>query len=220
MTASTLPIDKLQSLTEDQFNLIQTIKREYETGMLAINSLSRHTATVYGGSLIKSNDKDYKAIENISQLLSEKNWSIISGGGPGVMSAALSGAKLGKGQAIALCIDIPGEPPFSHPDLSITFSQFSVRKYLLRQSDVFIFAPGGVGTLDELMEILTLIKTHKHPVKKIFLYDSEFWNGYISWLENMLIKERKVILGDFMGLFHLVDSPEEIMNILGYEGSF
>jgi uncharacterized protein (TIGR00730 family) len=217
MTINTLTIDKLQSLTEDQFNLIQTIKREYEIGMLAINSLSRHTATVYGGSLIKSNDKDYKAIENISQLLSEKNWSIVSGGGPGVMSAALSGAKLGKGQAIALCIDIPGEPPFSHPDLTITFSQFSVRKYLLRQSDIFIFAPGGVGTLDELMEVLTLIKTHKHPVKQIFLYDSKFWQGYISWLENTLIAERKVISGNFMGLFHLVDTPAEIMKILGYE---
>lgn len=217
MNTATIEIDTLQSLTEDQFNLIETIKYEYQVGMLAINSLSKHTATVYGGSLITSNDSDYEDIVTISKLLSEKNWSIVSGGGPGVMTAALSGAKLGKGKAVALCINIPGEPPFVHPDVSVTFSQFSVRKYLLRQSDILIFAPGGVGTLDELMEILTLIKTHKHPAKQIFLYNSIFWEGYILWLENVLIKERKVVSGDFINLFHLVDSPEEILNILGYE---
>jgi uncharacterized protein (TIGR00730 family) len=216
MNTTTLT-DKHQSLTEDQFNLIETIKSEYEVGMLAINSLNKHTVTVYGGSLIKSTDKDYKDIETVSKSFAQNGWAVISGGGPGVMTAALSGAKEGGGKAIAFCINISGEPPFTHPDLSITFSQFSVRKYLLRQSDVFIFAPGGVGTLDELMEILTLIKTHKHPVKSIFLYNSRFWAGYINWLEDILIEKKKVITGNFMGLFHLVDSPEEIMNILGYE---
>jgi uncharacterized protein (TIGR00730 family) len=210
-------IDSLETLTEDQFNLIEVIKNEYTVGMLALNSLSQHTATVYGGSLISKNDEDYHKIKHITKTLSQKKWSIVSGGGPGIMSAALSGAKEGKGKAIALCINIPGEPPFQHPDLTITFSQFSVRKYLLRQSDIFIFAPGGVGTLDELMEILTLIKTHKHPPKKIFLYDSNFWNGYISWIEEILIKERKVITGDFIHLFYLVDSAKEIMHILNYE---
>ncbi|MBC7472057.1 MAG: LOG family protein [candidate division SR1 bacterium] len=209
--------DNLQTLSEDQFNLIEVIKQEYELGMLVLNSLTPHTATIYGGSLIGDQEETYKDIQIIAKILSEKNWSIVSGGGPGIMSAALSGAKQGKGKAVALCINIPGEPPFKNPDVSITFSQFSVRKYLLRQSDIFIFAPGGIGTLDELMEIFTLIKTHKHPPKKIFLFDTNFWHGYIYWLENILIKQRRVVSGEFTSLFYLVNSAEEIMDIIGYE---
>ena len=212
-----ITLDSLQTLSEDQFNLIETIRNEYKLGMLALNSLSEHTVTIYGGSLVCQDDLIYKDIQNIAKLLSQENWSIVSGGGPGIMSAALSGAKEGKGKAVAFCIDIPGEPPFIYPDISITFSQFSVRKYLLRQSDIFIFAPGGVGTLDELMEVITLIKTHKHPLKKIFLYDSNFWHDYLRWIENILVIQRKVVSGEFVTLFHLVDSAQEIMNIIQYE---
>jgi uncharacterized protein (TIGR00730 family) len=217
MSFSTSPIDPLQTLTEDQFSLIENIKSEYETGMLALNSLSKHTATVYGGSLVKIEDYSYQTIKDICISLAKHNWSVVSGGGPGMMSAALSGAKEGGGKAIAFCINIPGEPPFDLPDVSITFSQFAVRKYLLRQSDIFIFAPGGIGTLDELMEVLTLIKTHKHPIKPIFLYDSSFWNGYLEWFKQVLIDERKVVFDDLFDLFHVVDSKQEILKILGYD---
>jgi uncharacterized protein (TIGR00730 family) len=217
MTTNNLPVDKLQSLTEDQFNLINTITSEYTEGMIALNSLDKHTFTVYGGSLVKENDRSYQEILEISKSLAKKGWSGVSGGGPGMMSAALEGCSQGGGKAVAFCINIPGEPPFDNPDVRIVFSQFSVRKYLMRQSDIFIFAPGGVGTLDEMMEIFTLIKTHKHPQKPIFLLDSSFWKGYSEWFENTLIHERKLVSNDFTKLFHIVDSSEEILKILGYE---
>jgi uncharacterized protein (TIGR00730 family) len=211
--------DFLQTITEDQFQLIERITREYEKGMLALNSLGHHTVTVYGGSLVEASDSAYKNVEKVCELLGEKGWSVVSGGGPGIMTAALNGSKKGGGKAIAFCIDIPGEPPFNQPDVSITFQQFAPRKYLLRQSDAFIFAPGGIGTLDELMEVLTLMKTHKHPLKPVFLLDSVFWKGVTDWFETMLYKERKVINGDVKNLFHIVDTPKEIVEILYHEST-
>lgn len=206
--------DNLQTLSEEQYNLLKIIQQEYEMGMLALNSLGAHTLTVYGGSRVEATDKAYHGIEKIAELLGKRGWGIVSGGGPGIMTAALDGAKAGKGKAYAFCINIPGEPPAPNPDLSLVFSQFSVRKYLLRQSDAFVFAPGGLGTLDELMELLTLMKTNKYPIKPIFLYDSKFWAGYMKWFKEILLMERKVVAKDFMKLFTIVDTPQEVEDIL------
>ncbi len=204
--------DELQTLSEDQFNLLKVIKKEYEMGMLALNSLGSHTLTVYGGAMVQETDDAYHLVSKATELLSKKGWGIISGGGPGIMSAALEGAKEGRGKAIAFCIDIPGEPPAPNIDVSLVFTQFSARKYLLRQSDAFIFAPGGFGTLDELMELLTLMKTNKYPIKPVFLLDSKFWNGYMKWFEEILFNERKVVSEDFLKLFKVVDKPQDIVD--------
>lgn len=201
----------LQTLSEDQFQLLRVIHQEYQTGMLALNSLGPNTATIYGGSLVKEEDLAYIGIVKASELLAKRGYNIVSGGGPGIMTAAINGARKGGGKAIAFCIDIPGEPPAPNTHVQMTLTQFSVRKYLLRQSDIFVFAPGGLGTLDELMEILTLIKTGKFPKKPIFLYDRSFWEGYIDWFRQILLNERKVVMADFLTLFNIVNSPEEII---------
>ena len=203
--------DPLQTLSEEQYNLLKVIQEEYKKGMIALNSLGIHTLTVYGGARVQSSDKAYHGVEKIAELLAEKDWGIISGGGPGIMTAALDGAKKGDGKAYAFRINIAGEPPASAPDLGITFTQFSVRKYLLRQSDAFVFAPGGLGTLDELMELLTLMKTDKYPQKPIFLYDAKFWAGYMKWFKEILLMERGTVGEDFLKLFQIVDTPEEVV---------
>ena len=205
------------SLTEDQFTVLEDIKEEYQSGMAILNTLVGPRVTIYGGSLVSNSEDAYISIKNTTETLARKGWGVVSGGGPGIMTAALDGARKGGGKAIAFCINIPGEPQLSHPDVTITFSQFSVRKYLLRQSDAFIFAPGGIGTLDELMEILTLIKTHKHPIKPIFLFDSAFWNGYMEWFKKILVLERHVVYTNIFDLFIIVDTPKEIVDRLTYE---
>jgi uncharacterized protein (TIGR00730 family) len=201
----------LQTLTEAQYDQLNIITKEYETGFLALNSLGSYTVTFYGGSMVKPEDKAYNGVAQIAATFAQKGWGVVSGGGPGIMEAALKGSQGANGKAIAFKIDLAGEPATTNPDLILTFTQFSVRKYLLRQSDVFVFAPGGLGTLDELMELLTLMKTKKYPIKPIFLYDSEFWVGYIEWFKKILIEERKVVVADFINLFQVVDSPEEIL---------
>jgi uncharacterized protein (TIGR00730 family) len=206
---------RLQTLTEDQYNLLLIIRKEYELGMLALNSLGPNTFTFYGGHAVKQDDPAYKMVHRLAKKLAKLGWGVVSGGGPGMMSAALDGAKEGDGQAIAFCIEIEDEKTtHKYPDVSLTFSQFSVRKYMLRQSDAFAFAPGGFGTLDELMEILTLIKTNKFPKKPVFLLDSSFWKGYLTWFEEILSNERKVISEDFMNMFILVDDEDEVIKHL------
>jgi uncharacterized protein (TIGR00730 family) len=202
-----------ETLREDQFLILNEIQEEYREGMLALNSLGDNTVTFYGGARVEENSQTYKDIYKLATEFAKRGWGVVTGGGPGVMKAALSGAKDNKGKAIAFMISISQETPFSLPDIGIVFDHFSVRKYMLRQSDVFIYAPGGIGTLDELMENLTLMATKKSPIKPIFLFDKMFWNGYMDWFEDILIK-RKLVNEDFMKLFHLVDSEEEVINIL------
>jgi uncharacterized protein (TIGR00730 family) len=208
-------IPSLQTLEEAQFDLLQTIKKEYEQGFLALNSLgNKPTVTFYGGSMVKPTDKAYNGVFEISSWFATKGFGVVSGGGPGIMEAALKGAITNNGEAVAFKIDLSGEPIMVNPSLVLTFTQFSVRKYLLRQSDVYVFAPGGLGTLDELMEVLTLMKTHKFPIKPLFLYDSIFWKGYVDWFKEILLKDRGVVSADFLDLFKLVDSVDEIEQIL------
>jgi uncharacterized protein (TIGR00730 family) len=203
-----------QTLSEDQFSLLNTIINEYKTGMLALNSLGPQTVTFYGGARIMPSDLAYSNVREVAALFAGRNWSIVSGGGPGIMNAALEGAHQQKGQAVAFAIDIPGEPLSEFSSQVHVFTQFSVRKYMLRQSDAFVFAPGGIGTLDELMELLTLTKTGKYPPKPIFLLDKEFWQGYIKWFEEILLTEHKTITQDVLSLFHLVDNQTEIEQII------
>lgn len=199
----------LQTLHEDQFLLVQDITREYQTGMKALNSMGEHTITFYGGSRVKHDSDTYKHIHLIAKSFANKGWGVVTGGGPGVMTAALAGAKEGGGKAVAFCITISGEEPFNNPDLSITFNHFAPRKYCLRQSDVLLYAPGGIGTLDELMENLTLISTKKSPPKPIFLFDSQFWVGYMEWF-TALAEKKGLMSMELLSLFKLVDTAEEV----------
>jgi uncharacterized protein (TIGR00730 family) len=208
-------IKDLQSLKEDQFYLLKDIESEFKKGMLALNYLPPNSVTFYGGAKILPNTETYKKTKEIAKEFAKRGWGIISGGGPGIMSASLEGAKEGGGKSVAFRIDLENEKPLmSEPDISVLFEHFSARKYVLRQSDVFIYAPGGLGTLDELMENLTLIKTNKYPHKPIFLFDSKFWKGYVDWLQDILLTERGTIETDFKSMFKIVDEPSEIIESL------
>ena len=204
----------LQTLDESQYNLLKTLNDEYTQGFLALNSLGAHSVTFYGGAKVQPDDDAYKGVLEIAAEFAKRGWGVVSGGGPGIMEAALKGAQSVEGKAIAFKIDLSGEPITLSPDLVLMFTQFSARKYLLRQSDAFVFAPGGLGTLDELMEMLTLVKTDKFPKKPIFLYDSVFWKGYVDWFREVLLNDRKVVAADFLNLFCLVDSTQEIIDNL------
>ncbi len=204
----------LQTLNEAEYNLLQIINDEYTKGFLALNSMGPFSVTFYGGSMVSPQDKAYTSVFDTAIEFAKREWGVVSGGGPGIMEAALKGAQSGGGKAVAFKIDLKEEPSGINPDLVLTFTQFSVRKYLLRQSNAFVFAPGGLGTLDELMEILTLIKTAKYPPKPIFLLDSQFWQGYIEWFKDILLNERKVVASTVLTLFKLVDTPEQIIQTL------
>lgn len=203
-----------QSLNEWQMMLVEEIKNEYIKGLLSLNSLPNETVTFYGGAKIETGSLTYLLTKEIASEFARRGWGVVSGGGPGVMAASLEGAREVGGKAVAFRIDIPQEPSVADSDVNLLFKHFSVRKYMLRQSDAFVFCPGGFGTLDEFMENMTLTITAKHPKKPVFLLDSEFWKGYLDWFKQILFNERHTVTEDIFSLFHIVDTTEDIMNIL------
>jgi uncharacterized protein (TIGR00730 family) len=207
-------LPNFETLNEWQLLLLDEIKEEYIKGMLALNSLPQQTVTFYGGGKIAEGSSSYLQSLELARELAKKGWGVVSGGGPGIMSASLEGAKLGGGKVVAFRIAIAQEPSIVDSDVNILFKHFSVRKYMLRQSDAFVYAPGGIGTLDELMENLTLIITGKHAKKPIFLLDKSFWMGYVDWFEKILVTERKTANEEIFKLFHMVDTTQEVMDIL------
>ena len=204
----------LNTLREEQLSYIQEIDYEYTQGFLALNELPINTVTFYGGGKISSIHPTYSQTKELAAEFAKRGWGVVSGGGPGIMSASLEGAMQEGGKSIAFRIDISTEKPTIKADVDILFKHFGPRKYLLRQSDVFIYCPGGFGTLDELMENLTLIVTRKHPQKPIYLLDKKFWEGYLEWFEKILFTERGTVLDGYKELFKIVDSKEEVMSDL------
>lgn len=189
---------------------MNVIEEEYRQGMLLLNSIDK-SVTVYGGSKIPKDSSDYRDIKQIGQFFGRNGWYVITGGGPGAMAAALEGSKEVGGKTAAFRITLENlEPQIVVPDVDYQCTQFSTRKYLLRQSDVFIVVPGGFGTLDELAELLNLIKTDKYPVKHVFLFQKQFWSGLLEWLQKTVFEERGLVTPESMKSFTVVDSVEEL----------
>ncbi|MEK7871346.1 MAG: TIGR00730 family Rossman fold protein [Nitrospirota bacterium] len=171
--------------------------------------------SIFGSSRIETNNGYYKATMKISELLSKKGFSIISGGGPGLMEAANMGAKKGKGLSIGLNIELPEEQaPNKYQDISLEFRYFFCRKMMfVKYSCGYIIMPGGFGTLDELFEALTLIQTKKIRRFPLILYGSEFWGGMLDWISNTLLPNGTIDKEDIK-ILQLVDDPEKAVSII------
>jgi len=216
MTTNTPQILAHQTFSEEQFSTIKDIENQYKKAMLALNSISDPLLTIYGGARVSRGSQVYDTVFKLAKMLGQKGWAVASGGGPGVMEAALKGVQSGGGQSIGFKIDINSEIQESKNDIDIQFTQFAPRKYALRQADAFVFAPGGAGTLDELFELFTLNKTEKFAEKPVFFLDRTFWHGMIEWVVKTVYEERELISPESLSFFKVVDDPEEIMTALGY----
>jgi uncharacterized protein (TIGR00730 family) len=173
-------------------------------------------ATVFGSARSKPTNADYKKAVELASRLAEKNFAIITGGSAGIMQAANKGAFEAGGASVGLNIALPDAQAYN-PYLTerFGFDHFFVRKVMLTYaSEVYIFFPGGFGTLDEFFEIVTLIQTGKIRKVPILLIDSSYWNPLMSFIENTLYKERKAIDENDMKLYQIVDSVDEAYNII------
>ena len=155
----------------------------------------------------------YEKAERIACLLSDAGFSVISGGGPGIMEAANKGAKEGGGQSIGCNIELPFEQGANpYVDTLVNFRYFFVRKTMfIKYSSAFIIFPGGFGTLDELFEVLTLVQTGKSRMRPILLFGREFWTRLIDF--DLLIETGMIAAGDTK-LFHFVETAEEAWALL------
>jgi hypothetical protein len=171
----------------------------------------RPAVTIFGSARTPVDSEYYRLTEEIARLLSDSGFSVVSGGGPGVMEAANKGAFHGKSVSIGLNIQLPHEQAANpYQDISQTFRHFFARKYMfVKIASAYVVMPGGFGTLDELLEALTLIQTNKTPRIPIILVGSAFWRGLVDWFRDRLVSEGMISPED-MNLISVIDSPAEI----------
>ena len=171
--------------------------------------------TIYGSARIRADDQLYAQTEEIAYRLGEKGFSIITGGGPGVMEAANKGALRANVASIGLNIEISEEEgPNKYMTKLITFNHFFTRKVMLvKYATAFVIMPGGLGTLDELSEVLALIKTHKIRPFPVILFNSEYWKGFLDWLQNTVL-DRRFVFKEELNLLRLCDNSDEVVDII------
>ena len=171
--------------------------------------------TVFGSARVAPGSPYYELTEKTARLLSDSGFSVISGGGPGIMEAANKGAFYGKSPSVGLNIQLPHEQANNpYQDISQTFRHFFARKYMfVRFASAYVVMPGGFGTLDELMEALTLIQTGKARKIPLILVCSDFWKGLIDWFRETLVREGMVDPED-MHLIQLIDEPGGVVEAI------
>ncbi|MEH6407411.1 MAG: TIGR00730 family Rossman fold protein [Leeuwenhoekiella sp.] len=174
--------------------------------------------SIFGSARTKPDQKYYKLASSIAQKIVENGYGVITGGGPGIMEAGNKGAHLAGGTSVGLNIDLPFEQhdnPYIDSDKSIDFDYFFVRKVMfVKYSQGFVVMPGGFGTLDELFEAITLIQTHKIDRFPIILVGTEFWKDLIGWIRTTLLEGFENINNADVDLIHLVDTEDEVLEVL------
>jgi len=175
----------------------------------------RPAVSMFGSARVPHDHPYYMQAERIARLLSDAGFSVISGGGPGVMDAASKGAYLGKSPSVGLNILLPEEQQANpYQDISQTFHHFFARKYMfVRFAMAYVVLPGGFGTLDELMEALTLIQTGKSRRIPLILVHEPYWRGMLAWFRDRLVGEG-MISPDDLDLIQVIDRPEEVVEAI------
>ncbi len=168
--------------------------------------------TIFGSARSKPEDEEYQRAEKLAELLVKAGFSVITGGGPGIMEAANKGAAQAGGYSVGLNIKLPMEQePNPYANVKLEFRYFFVRKVMLAKYSVaFVFFPGGYGTMDEMFEILTLVQTKKIRPVPIVLVNKMFWKPLVSWLSKTLLTEQKITPQD-LEIFKILNEPEEIV---------
>jgi uncharacterized protein (TIGR00730 family) len=175
----------------------------------------RPAVSIFGSARVAPDSNIYQLTEQIARLLSDAGFSVVSGGGPGVMEAANKGAYHGKGVAIGLNIQLPHEQSANpYQDISQTFQHFFARKVMfVKFAAAYVVMPGGFGTLDELFEALTLVQTGKIAGIPIVLVGSSFWSGLADWVKTRMVEEGMISPGD-VDLMRIIDKPEEVVDAI------
>ncbi|MBT8141422.1 MAG: TIGR00730 family Rossman fold protein [Gammaproteobacteria bacterium] len=206
------PIDH-SMLTRESWKIFQ-IMAEFVEGFEQLSCI-KPSVSIFGSARTEPEHEFYKLTEEIAHVLSNAGFSIVTGGGPGLMEAGSKGGFEGKSLSVGLNIQLPHEQNANeYQDIAMNFRHFFSRKVMfVKYASAYVVMPGGFGTLDEVMEILTLIQTGKSRRIPVVLVGSGFWSGLVEWFKNTLIANGTISPED-MDLFSLVDTPEEVKQII------
>ncbi len=213
--ASTMTADSLEkSWSAKESWRVFGIMAEFVEATERLNSI-QPAVSIFGSARTLPDHPHYKLAEQIARQLSDAGFSVISGGGPGIMEAANKGAYSGKSLSVGLNIQLPHEQHSNaYQDVSQTFRHFFARKYMfVKFATAYVVMPGGFGTLDELMEALTLVQTGKTRKMPIILVCSDFWGGMLDWFRQLLVAENMISAED-MDLVQVIDEPHQVVNAI------
>ena len=190
------------------------IMSEFVEATERLNAI-RPAVSIFGSARIPADHMYYMLTEKIARQLSDAGFSVISGGGPGIMEAANKGAYFGRSPSVGLNIQLPMEQ-WANPyqDISQSFQHFFARKYMfVRFAAAYVVMPGGFGTLDELLEAMTLIQTQKSRRIPVILVHGPFWKGLLDWFRDRLVSERMINPED-LDLVQVIDTPEQVVEAI------
>lgn len=200
-------------LTRESWKIFQ-IMAEFVEGFERMACV-KPSVSIFGSARTKPDHPYYQLTIDIARELSDSGFSIVSGGGPGIMEAANKGAFEGKSPSIGLNIQLPHEQSGNpYQDISLSFRHFFSRKVMfVKYASAYVVMPGGFGTLDELAEILTLVQTKKTRRIPIILVHRPFWDGLLNWFASTMVDEG-VISKEDLDLIKIIDDPKQIANAI------
>jgi len=171
--------------------------------------------SIFGSKSMSPGNPTYEKALQVAQLLAEHGFTVITGGGSGIMEASNKGAMEGGGKSVGLNIDLPTEePPNAYTNIRLNFRYFFVRKVMfIKYAMAYIIFPGGFGTLDELFEAITLIQTTKIKPFPVILVERDYWQGLLDWLKGTLLKARYISPQD-LEIMQVIDDPSEIVKYI------
>lgn len=183
----------------------------------AIEELSglNQAVTIFGSARTKPEDTCYQTAEHLAGLLVKNGFSVITGGGPGIMEAANKGAAEAGGISVGLNIHLPFEQvPNPYANIELDFKYFFIRKVMfVKYAVAYVILPGGYGTMDELFEALTLIQTKRIKSFPVILMGSDYWRGLVDWIREHMLKDDKILMEDF-DLIQIIDDPAEVVKVI------
>lgn len=204
---------KESTLNRETWRVFQ-IMAEFVNGFEQLSQI-KPSVSIFGSARTTEDHPDYQLTEEIALLLSNAGFSIVSGGGPGIMEAANKGGQKGKSQSIGLNIELPKEQHWNpYQDISLSFRHFFSRKVMfVKYATAYVVMPGGFGTLDEFVEILTLVQTGKTRRIPIILVGRDFWSGLLDWFKTTLVNAGTIASEDLQ-LIQIIDEPQGIVDAI------
>jgi uncharacterized protein (TIGR00730 family) len=190
------------------------IMAEFVDGIETLSKV-HNAVTIFGSARVLPGDVYYQKAEHLARLLAQNGFSVITGGGPGIMEATNKGAAEAGGKSVGMNIRLPFEQkPNPYANIHIDYKYFFIRKVMfVKYAVAYVIWPGGFGTMDEFFEALTLIQTKRIKSFPVILMGSEYWGGLLDWLKNTMLNDKKISPDD-LELIQVIDDPEEAVKYI------